>query len=64
VGPADLHVRISSAQAVIDRAKDKKPWELSDAVAGDIQFPGRDESGLLPRESKSERMGKKALRIS
>jgi hypothetical protein len=43
VEPADLHGKIATAQAVIDKAEDKKPRELSEAVIGQNQFPGRDD---------------------
>ena len=43
VGPADLQGKTSAAQAVIDRAKDKTPRQLSEAVVGENQFPGRDD---------------------
>ena len=42
VVPADLQGKIASAQAVIDRAKDRTPRELSEGVVGENQFPGRD----------------------
>jgi len=42
-GPADLKGKISTTKAIVDRMADRKPRELSEAVVGEIQFPGRDD---------------------
>jgi hypothetical protein len=43
VGPADLKGKIATTRAIVDRMADKRPRELSEAVVGEIKFPGRDD---------------------
>jgi hypothetical protein len=52
--PPDFETRVSNAQRLIDERAEKKPRELSNEVAGNIEFPGRDawEKRLYDQKGK------------